>query len=201
MDNTSQADLFSNVRTQQVAPHSSGLPALQAFTCGRCHTLAVSLQDQMGGDLVVITPKNKPDYLIHVGVYKDGMVGDASGFFAAEQWANMWRYASHEIDGSFRRAGRAEVMAMIPERGCGDQEIAEAGALASALAAARHLDPRAWSVAPPPGGFDYNEGPPVDDRMVFEEALAKPERSFQPLVPSPSRAELASRAQMVGLGR
>ena len=150
--------------------------------------------------VVVITPKHDPDYLIHAGVYRDGRVIDAHGYTSAHDWAGMWRTKSMEFDGSFRRVNRAELMAMIPERG-GDDEMAAAMPLARALVNAADVDTRAWKTPPPAGSFNHvMEAEP--DEEIYANALSSPHRPVPHLAPSPSRAELqANAARMMSMQR
>ena len=185
---------FCLVRSLQSEQHSCGLPILEAFMSGRCHIMALALHEANGGDIVVITPKEDPNYLIHAGVYRDGKVVDAQGYNSAHDWSGMWRTKSYEFNGDFRRVNRAELISMMPNKECTKQEISEAMPLAIALIKAGNLDIRVWESPPPAKSYSHIvESEP--DSEIFIKAMSAEPKTFIYQKPSPSRAEIQENAR------
>jgi hypothetical protein len=80
---------------------------------GRCHLLALALQDATGGDLVVLASMNDRDELVHVGVLHNGRILDANGASTPDAWHGYWNEDAQENGCSMSQRPREEVMDMM----------------------------------------------------------------------------------------
>ena len=183
-------EAFVAVREQQSAHLPSGLPAYQAFVQGGCHILAYAVQDRLGGDLVVVTPRDEPDSIVHVGVLRDGIVTDAAGHSDSGYWSRSWALKAAP-DAMFRYTTREEIETRLkPYDLPTESGLMAAGPLADALAAAVPVDVLAWRSMLPVGSMLHiGPDPCREDRSAYDAALAAGDRyGFPPAEILPPRA-------------
>lgn len=189
-------EAFRAVRREQAAILLSAMPAYQAFVQGCCHALAYAVQDRMGGDLIVITPRDQPNSMVHVGVLKDGVVTDADGHSQSGYWGESWGMKAAP-DAMIRYTTREEIETSIkPYDVSTPTVLAAAVPMAEALVAARHVDTNAWRSFLPVGALRHiGPDPRREDRVAYDTAISKGDTyCFPPAIILPARMSHAARA-------